>query len=246
MANLETEKTYGLFASPMNKKLISQLQQKGENVLIFPGITTERIELSEKSENNLKNLAGFDWLIFTDVFAVDYFIEALRELNIDLFELDALTVFALGEAVADRLRFVQIHADVIPTRIDNDSVFAAISGFSTDGLDNLRFLVVCEADSKFQAVGNSLFDQTIFEKLNIYRAKLAEAAARAKQIALLKGGAVDEFIFSLPEDLVSLKFLLAGENLAAVFNEVKVSATVETAYQALLENGLRPLYFHFK
>jgi uroporphyrinogen-III synthase len=245
MSNLETVKTYGLFSSPLNKKLISQLQQKGENVLIFPALTTERIELTETSKNFLKNLGEFDWLIFTDVFAVDYFIEALRELAIDLFELDALTVFALGEAVADRLRFVQIHADLIPTRIDRDAVFSAVSDYSTDELNDLRFLLIGEIEAKFESV-ELLIEKPVIEKLFIYRAYFADAPAKAKQIALLKGGAVDEFIFSSAEDLLSLKFLFHEENLADLLNDVKISATAETAYQSLLENGLRPLYFHLK
>ncbi|MEP6901208.1 MAG: uroporphyrinogen-III synthase [Actinomycetota bacterium] len=245
MSNLETVKTYGLFSSPKNKKLISQLQEKGENVLIFPTLITERIELTEATKNHLNNLGEFDWLIFTDVYSVDYFIEALRELAIDLFELDALTIFALGEAVADRLRFVQIHADVIPTRINSDAVFSAISDYSTDDLEDLRFLLIGEIDAKFKSF-ELLVKKTVIVKLPVYLANFADEPAKAKKIALLKGGAVDEFIFSSAEDLLNLKYLFHNEYLTDVMNDVKISATAETAYQSLLENGLRPLYFNFK
>ena len=85
MSNLETSKTYGLFASLLNTKLISKLKENDEDILIIPSITSHKIVLSETFTNYLRKLTEFDWLIFTDVFSVDYFIEALRELDIDLF-----------------------------------------------------------------------------------------------------------------------------------------------------------------
>ncbi|HEY0461709.1 MAG TPA: hypothetical protein VGC97_21415, partial [Pyrinomonadaceae bacterium] len=63
---------------------------------------------------------------------------------------------------------------------------------------------------------------------------------------LLKGGAVDEFIFSAPHDLSSLKFLFVEENLPEILNEIRVSAVSEIVFQSLQEAGLRPLYFHHK
>ncbi len=244
MSKLETSKTYGLFASPLNTKLISKLKANNEDILIFPSITSKKLEITEAFKMFLSELTAFDWLIFTDVFSVDYFIEALRKLEIDLFELDALTVCALGENVSDRLRFVQIHADVIPTKIDCDSVFSVISGFAADNLQDLRFLVLKEKSSKFQFIENLRNANAIVEELAIYEAKFEVETANVKLKTLLKSGAVDEFIFSSAEDPVSLKFLFADEKLAEVLDGVKVSATDENVYQALLENGLRPLYFH--
>ena len=237
MSNLETEKTYAIFSSPLNKKLIAELKDKGKKVVIFPSVSAEKIELTETAKTKLKNLTEFDWLIFTDVFAVDFFVEVLRELEIDLFELDAIRVCALGEAVADRLRFDQIHADLIPAKIDEKRVISTISEYSIENIENLRFLVISEIYSKF-------FANSKFELFPIYQAKFTDESQKAKSAALLKGGAIDEFIFSAPEDLVSLKFLCFGDELADVLTEMKISATSESAYQSLLDYGLRPLYFH--
>ena len=165
MSNLETSKTFGLFATPINTKLISNLKENDEDFLIFPSITCKTVELSETSANNINKLTTFDWLIFTDVFSVEYFIEALRELGIDLFELDALTVCALGEAVSDRLRYEQIHADVIPTKIDCETFFSIISAFVSDDMQDLRFLVLKEKSSKFQFIENLRTANAIVEEL---------------------------------------------------------------------------------
>jgi uroporphyrinogen-III synthase len=235
MSNLLEEKTYAIFASPLNKKLIAELNDKGKKVVIFPTVTAEKLELSEVSKDKLKNLAEFDWLIFTDVYAVDFFVEALHCIEFDLFELDAIRVCALGEAVADRLRFDQIHADLIPSKLDEQSVISTISEYSIENIENLRFLVIGEINSKSFAN---------FEHLPIYQATFTDESLKAKSAALLKGGAIDEFIFSAPEDLVSLNFLCANDELAEVLTEMQISAASESAYQSLSDHGLRPLYFH--
>jgi len=246
MSNLEINKTYGLFANPINNKLISELKKKGEDVLLFPLIETEKVELTETAAKNLKNLTVFDWIIFTDVFAADYFIEALREREIDFFELDNLTVCAIGETVADRLRFVQVHADVIPSKINVEAVFSEISQFVGGNFGGLRFLIINERSSDLTLIEKLKAEQAIVEELPLYKAEFEEKSEVIKLKTLLKNGAVDEFIFSSPDDLPSLKFLTSEADLTRLLSEIRVSAVSEIVYQSLQENGFRPLYFHHK
>ena len=246
MSNLENKKKYGLFANPFNHKLISELKQKGEDILILPPIRTEKVELTETAVSFLNNPAEFDWLIFTDVFAADYFIEALRALGTDFFELDNLTICACGEAVADRLRFVQVHADVIPSKITDEAVFSEISQFVGGNFDGLRILIIREKKSDFSFIERLKAEKSLIEELPVYQASFEDESSIIKLKTLLKGGAVDEFIFSSPEDLLSLKFITGEKDLTRFLIETQVSAVSEIVYQTLQENGFRPLYFHFK
>ena len=246
MSDLEIKKTYGLFDNPLNKKLIAELQRGGEDILIFPIITTIRQHLSTASAGFLNNLSDFEWIILTDVFAADYFIENLRELEIDFFELDNLTVCALGEAVADRLRFAQIHADVIPSKMTDEAVFSAISNYAGFELKNSKFLAVSEQTVDLSFIEKLKTEKASVQVIPIYKTGFSDETANTRLKTLLKGGAVDEFIFSLPEDLVSLKYLISGEDLNPLLNETRVSAVSEIVFQTLQESGFRPLYFHRK
>ena len=246
MSSAEIKKTYGLVENPLNKKLIAALESSGEDVLVFPQINAERLDLTKSEENHLKNLADFDWIIFGDVLAADFFIEFLRELDLDFFELDNLTVCALGEAVADRLRFVQLHADVIPSKINSETVFSAISDYTGFGLEEVRFLIVKGNFFDFSLVEKLRAEKAFVGELTIYEAGFSDDATNTKLKTLLMGGAIDEFIFSSPEDFLSLKYLLRSENLSEIFMEMQVSATSEVVFQTLQEAGLRPLYFHRK
>lgn len=246
MSNLEIKKTYGLIAAPLNKKLISELKQSGEDVLVFPAVKTAKLEISGEAIKFIKNPSDFDWIIFTDIFAADHFIEALRKEETDFFELDNLMVCALGEAVSDRLRFIQVHADVIPANNSNEAVFSEISQFVGGEFENLRFLVLREHLKKHSFVEILQRAKAYVVELPVYRAEFGTETEQIKLKTLLKGGAVDEFVFSSPEDVLAIKFLFPENDLPEILNGVKISAVNENAFHSLQENGLRPLYFHQK
>lgn len=244
MPNSENEEIYALFATSRNQKLISGLEKQKKKVLLFPCILTEKIDFRENAVLNFQNPANFDWIIFADLLTVDYFIEDLRRREIDLFELDHLRICALGEAVADRLRFEQIHTDLIPAKIDPEAIFSVISQYLSEDLRGLRFLLVKEVSAKFEAAERLQASGATLAECAVYKARFEDQKGIAKLKTLLRGGAIDEFIFSAPEDLLSLKYLLQEENLAAALGDQKISATDENTFHALSENHLRPGYFH--
>ena len=246
MSDLELNKTYGLFDNPLNKKLIDDLRRNGEDVLIFQPMHSQSVELTETSAGVLQNLEVYDWLIFTDVFAADHFIEKLNERGVDFFELDNLTTCALGEAVADRLRFVQVHADVIPSKLVDEAIFSAISNFAGAELENLKILVVSELSDELVFTEKLKAGGAVIENLPVYQAEFTDDALNTKLRTLLKGGAVDEFIFSTPEDLLGLRFLTSGTDLREILKESRISAVSEIVFQTLQEYGFRPLYFRYR
>lgn len=241
------KKTYALFSTPANQKLAANLEQQGAKVFRFAPVTTRKISSEANSEIVRNRLHEFDWIIFPDIFAVDHFLEILEESQVDVFELDTVQIFALGEAVADRLRFVQIHSDVIPHSLDKRIILSTLLNYlSKNDLKEMNFLIPrcgnfeTEFKSELIELGAKVTEMTV------YQAELDEKDKTANLKALLKGGAIDEFIFNSPEDVLSLKYYLAGEVPADILSEVKMSGTNETAIQALRENDLTGRFFHIK
>lgn len=226
MSKFDKEKTYALFDSPLNKKRIGEIEQ----AVIFPTITTLEIE---SDDSILQNLSEFDWLIFPDVHAVEYFVNRLEKLNIDLYELDALRVLAYGEAVADRLRFSQLHADVIPSTIKTSDVLQSLKDYVFDEAEfaNLRFLILKEQNAEIDLAKELA---NVIE-LPIYSVEFADETQLAKLKALLKGGAIDEFIFSSHYDVLNLAQLFQTENLAELLEGITLTATDNLTLQSLQE-----------
>lgn len=232
--------------SPLNKRLISRLTENGAEVLVFPPLKTSPAEISVEAVEIIKNPTTFEWIIFTDVFAAEYFIEAMREQATDFFALDELKVCAHGEAVADRLRFDQIHSDIIPANSNDEIVFSTISQYAGDKIDGENFLILRENSTPFRVAEMLLNEGASIYQLPVYAAAFDDEKELTKLKTLLKGGAVDEFIFSSAEDILALKLLFTGEDLAENLTGIKAFATTEIAFQTLQEYGLRPLYFHYK
>jgi len=246
MSDAANEKTYALFANPANRRLVAELENTGARVFQFPPIDAEKITLDERSVIYLRHLADFDWLIFSDVLAVDYFLEILGENEIDFFEMDFLRVCAFGEAVSDRLRFVAIHADIISASVEIDVVFAAMLDYIGEGgLRDLKILFPKEnfnknpLTKKMQAFGAEVLE------LPIYKVKIEKNLEITKLKTLLENGAIDEFIFTAPTDFVSLKQYFGAGKLIDIFKEVKVSATDAVNFQTAREHKLETVgLFH--
>jgi uroporphyrinogen-III synthase len=247
MANSNYEKTYALVKSPMNKRLIDKIEKSGQKVIQFPQLETEKIPFDKISGFPVTEWLNFDWLIFFDVFTVDYFLQALEENQMDLFELDTLQVCAYGEAVADRLRFVQLHADVVPQSVETDVVFSALAAYigekqmkSKSFLSVIKLSVESEINKKLLEIGAET------SELEVYRAKFAETEGNIRLKTLLKSGAVDEFVFSSPEEIIALKEFMSPDLVCEILLETVVTAFNEVTFQSLREYNLKPKYFYMK
>ena len=244
MAKATDEKTYALFSTPANKKIIAELTKRTVKFFAFPPLETEKNILDKTKIEYLQAVKAFDWIVFTDLFATDFFLQNLSENEVDLFEMDAVKVCAFGEAVSDRLRFSQLHADVIPVLIETENIISDLTNYLNEQeFTELKFLVVKEISRKF-AVEEKLIAKgaKVFE-LPVYDAKITNKNEAAKLKTLLKGGAIDEFVFSDAADFFALQFYFPAECLSDVFTDIKISATGENAFQTAKEFGLRPLYF---
>lgn len=241
------EKTYALFYTPANKKIVVVLENSGAKVFRFPPLETEKINLDEESIAAVKNLGSFDWIIFPDVLTVDYFLQILQENEIDLFEMDAARVCAVGEAVADRLRFAELHADVVPTSIAAANVFLALSDYiGRDRLGSLRFFLPKESAAQYEIIEKLIGNGATVIESSIYRAKFSATGEIAKLKTLLKGGAIDEFIFSSPTDLIALKCFFDNDSISAILSEINVSAADKAILQTLKEHDLKANFFRLK
>jgi uroporphyrinogen-III synthase len=241
MPNSINEKTYALFADSGNKKIVAELENAGAQIIEFPPLATEKIEPGESSVEQLSRLKSFDWIIFPDVLSVDFFLQTLEENAVDFFELDEIRVCALGEVVSDRLRFAQLHADVIPSKIKSEDVLSALKNYiAAEDFKNLKFLLPkersFESDMKkqlIQAGAEEVCD------LPVYQIKVSKENEFSKLKALVKGGAIDEFVFTSPTDFIYLNYIFGGEPLARVLSGIVISAADGNVYQTIRENNLK-------
>jgi uroporphyrinogen-III synthase len=224
-----SEKTVGVFNKPSNKNLINDLKSKKYDIFLLPQIeTTSNFDSFMFEPNN------YDWLIFTDGYAVEYFVQMLETNSLDKFELDSLRICVFGEAVADNLRLHQIHADVIPPKIDENIIFKSICDYQLP--NNLRFFITANQSQLSNLLKNK--QAKVFESAT-YKTKVTEDALKLK--ILIKNGAIDEVIFTSPNEVTDWKVLISPDDFTSNFEDITPIAADAQTFQYLFEHGLKPL-----
>ena len=239
MTDRGNEKTYAIFDSAANRKLIADLIKTGSNVLLFPPLVTEKKELNKNNVAQITNLKNFDWLIFSDVLAVEYTLEYLEEYAVDFYDLDDLRVCAFGETVSDRLRFAAIHTDLIPANIQTAEIFNSLVNYIGETeISGLRFLFLHGDSENDDLTGKLRAKNAEVTELPIYRKVSDKNSELIKLKTLLNGGAIDEFVLTAPTDFIALEDYFSSENLAGILAEIRVSISDGVMFQAAKEYGL--------
>ncbi|MGI8494475.1 MAG: uroporphyrinogen-III synthase [Pyrinomonadaceae bacterium] len=240
MPAFDSGKTYGLFDASANKKLIGEIASAGAEILLFPRLETSAVDLEAEARESLQNVLTFDWIIVPDVFAAEYFLLALEKIGFDFFELDAVRVCAFGESVSDRLRYSQVHADVITNTRDAAEAAAAIKNYEPD-FALLKVLVLRSESIEPEIVSSLSADNINFTELIVYQTNIKPDTPLAKLKSLLKGGAVDEFIFSNPSEIAEFAILFYPEKPSGLLTDSIASAPDYSTLQSLRENNINKI-----
>jgi uroporphyrinogen-III synthase len=195
-----SDQTYGLFDNGSNRRLIERFREQNVDMFLVPTVEATPLPVRE-----VPAIAQFDWLIFPDLRTVDHFLELFS----DKFILDDLIICAGGEAVADKLRFSQLHADVIPLKHNADAMFAAIGEYASP--NGVNFILPGEKNSSYKIVplleeaGGKVMEFPVYEYRN--------PVDLTKLRSMMLGGAVDEFIFGSPDDVLDLAALIEPRDI---------------------------------
>jgi uroporphyrinogen-III synthase len=234
-------KTYGVFEQNQNKKFIQSLIGDGCKIISFPQIEYYQSNLSENETKYLRNPENTDWLIFTDINSVEYFIRFYENNSLDLYELDNLRVIAFGEAVSDSLRFVQIHSDIIVDNFDDQMIFDQIKEYllGVEGLFELNILFIKGNQKNYYLTELLKEAKANIRELSIYQSKLPEDSTKLKTLAI--NGAIDEFIFLRAEEVFDLSLYFYPQKINDELDEIQMIGTDEITLKTLREFGLSPV-----
>jgi uroporphyrinogen III methyltransferase/synthase len=218
----------------------TELEQLGARVISCPTIEIVEPESYALLDEAIENLFGYDWLIFTSVNGVDYFLRRFETLGHDVSELDELRVCAIGEATAVRLREARIHVDVVPEQFKAEGAYAAIEAYvgGPGGLDRLTFLI------PRAAVARDYLPHALEEAgaradvVPVYRTVRPNTSERGRVEAMLTGGAVDCVTFTSSSTVVNFAQLFDTTDLSKLLEGVHVACIGDITAATAAEYGL--------
>jgi uroporphyrinogen III methyltransferase/synthase len=219
----------------------AELEQLGARVVSCPTIEIVEPESYALLDEAIENLYGYDWLIFTSVNGVDYFLRRLEALGHDASQLDDLRVCAIGEATADQLREARIHVDVIPEQFKAEGAFAALESYlgGPGGLNRLNFFIPRAAIARDYLPKALEEAGARVDVVPAYRTVRPQTSERGRVEALLAGGAVDCITFTSSSTVVNFAQLFDTTDLSQLLEGVRVACIGDITASTAADYNLR-------
>jgi uroporphyrinogen III methyltransferase / synthase len=216
------------------------LESYGARVISCPTIEIVEPESFTLLDEAIQNLFGYDWLIFTSVNGVDYFLRRLKTLGHDVSELDELKVCAIGEATAERLREASIHVDLVPEEFKAEGVFSALVRFvEGEGLSGKNFLIPRAAQARDYLPSALEAAGARADVVPVYRTVAPQDTEKRRVEALLAGGAIDCITFTSSSTVRNFAELFVTTDLSPLLAGVRVACIGDITSSTAAEYGLR-------
>lgn len=222
-------------------EFVSELEGYGARVLLCPTIEIAEPETYERLDEAIEHLFGYDWIVFTSVNGVDYFLRRLEARGHQTDELDDLRICAIGEATAERLTAAHVHVDVIPEEFKAEGVFAALGRYvgGAENLKGLNFLLPRAAVARDYLPTALEQAGARCDVVIAYRTVQPDGLDRGRVSALLAGGAADCIAFTSASSVRNLAHVFDTHNLSEVLNGVAIACIGEISAGTATDYGLR-------
>jgi len=102
-------------------------EELGAEVLIAPAIRVGRLDETLELDGALRQIAGYDWIVWTSANGVRFFFERLFELGMDMRALGDARLAAIGPATARALRDHGLNADLVPGSYRSEDLADALA-----------------------------------------------------------------------------------------------------------------------
>jgi uroporphyrinogen III methyltransferase/synthase len=119
-------------------ELAAPLSELGAEPILLPAIEIRPPEDTEPLDHAIARLRTYDWLIFTSVNGVRYFVERLDASARDMRALSNLKICAIGPATRAAVEALHLKVDLMPQEYVAESLVAA---FTEEHLNGRRILL---------------------------------------------------------------------------------------------------------
>ncbi|MBI4829273.1 MAG: uroporphyrinogen-III C-methyltransferase [Nitrospinae bacterium] len=114
------------------------LANAGAEVIEFPAIEVVPPPSWDSLDAALAKLSSYDWVVFTSVNGVGFFVKRLRERGMDIRDLKGLLVLAIGPKTAEAVEALGVRVDFVPKEYRAESI---IEGMGADRIRGKNILI---------------------------------------------------------------------------------------------------------
>jgi hydroxymethylbilane synthase len=226
-------------AAKQSGEMARSLEALGAEVISCPTIEIKEPLSWEQLDRALIHLSWFDWLAFTSVNGVEYFLGRMDALGHGRGELESHRICAVGSKTAERLESENIVVDLTPERFTAEDLareFAERFGIR-QRLYGSRMLLPASRTTRDVI-------RPAMEKIGVY-VEVVEAyqtvtpAAKGENVArLLRDADADYIVFTSPSTVANLAAILETDHLATHLANTRVACIGPVTAEAARSHGL--------
>ncbi|MBF0542163.1 MAG: uroporphyrinogen-III C-methyltransferase [Nitrospirae bacterium] len=120
-----------------------KLVELGAEIFECPTVQAVAPEDYNELDKAIKDMSSYDWLIFTSVNGVKFFIDRIIEANFDIRDLKGVKICTIGKKTAETVRKYGLKVDITPKKFNAEGLVELFREKYTagDGLKGVRFLL---------------------------------------------------------------------------------------------------------
>ncbi|HZK43673.1 MAG TPA: uroporphyrinogen-III C-methyltransferase [Syntrophomonadaceae bacterium] len=212
--------------------LVERIAELGAEPIEFPTITIEREDNYIALHNAFANISNYDWLIFTSVNAVKIFFDELKNVNMDIRQLQNIKICAIGPATREVLEEKGIIVDTMPDEYRAEGI---IEELKTRILPN-QWVLLPRARGARSIIPKTLKSWGInVNEVHLYKA-VAEKRVSKEMFETIINGEVDFITFTSSSTVDNFVNIVGKDNALRINKKAKIACigpiTAKTAEQA--------------
>lgn len=213
--------------------LVSLLEERGAEAIEFPTIKIDPPGSYDQLDKAISGLDKYNWIVFTSVNGVDFFINRLAELLKDIRELKGIKIAAIGPATAKRLKDLHLRVDYIPKEYRAEAIIEGFKDFGVKG----KNILIPRAEVAREILPDQLreLDANV-DIVTAYRTIMDDSSVDEIK-KMLEKGQVDMVTFTSSSTAKNFVKLLDDLDLEEVLKDVTIAAIGPITAQTVRDLG---------
>ena len=215
------------------QRFIDLLEHQGAEVIECPTIEIVPMASYERLDAALDQLATYDWLIFTSVNGVQYFMDRLLARQKEVSSLRHLHIATIGPATAQSVEALALRVHAVPEEYRAEALVTVLGE-----VKGKRMLLPRAAQARavlpkeLQALGAQV------DEIAAYQTVLPQATAVQEVRTLLQAGKVDMVTFTSSSTVRNFAALFSTDELPTLCRQTRIGCIGPITAETVREHGL--------
>jgi uroporphyrinogen III methyltransferase / synthase len=215
--------------------LTRQIEQFGGEAIDFPTIEIQPLQSYSALDDAIEKIDTYDWLFFTSVNGVDYFLQRLRCSDKEVKVIERLKVVAIGPETASRLESVGIRPYLVPEQYQAEGI---LDGLEPQAIRGKRVLIPRAAQAR------ELLPETLREwggevnVVEVYRT-VRPSADTSSLRGMFRENKIDMVTFTSSSTVAHFVQMFPGENVSEIIGGAAIACIGPITSKTVEDLGLR-------